>query len=611
MSNLQRKIKKLPDYLINRIAAGEVVERPASALKELIENSIDAKASNIDVYLIDGGLKLIKVIDNGLGISEEDLPLAIDRHATSKIINEYDLYNIATLGFRGEGLASIASVSNFTIKSCIVDSLHGYSLYCDYGKLNQVIPDAITNGTIIEIENLYYNIPARKKFLKSINTEFTHCKNIFERLAVSYPEINFKLFNNNKIVYNLTQDSLLQRIINLFGNEFGQNYYQVIELNDINHLQLSGYIYQPNYVKNHNIQYFFVNGRYVRDKVIQNAIKTGFNELLHGANSLQYILFLEIPVDEVDVNVHPAKIEVRFRDSSLIHSFITKTIKNLLLDKHEFNNNLQLNQDSLTNINGQTVSLNITKNHSKIPNDYYVDKHYQNNRFDFAPQKDNYSLTKEWLAINDNQVKTELFDELANKSSHNQYLGVAIAQLNGIYILSQVADGLIVVDMHAAHERIILEQLKQNYPRANCLKQELLVTKIIGINTQQVEILNNYQEYLNKIGFYYQVEDNVVMLNTIPLINNTDDIDWLFIKMLEELINYGVNISFDEYYYNFLATTACHRAIRANKNLTIIEMNQLLRDMEQTYNADFCNHGRPTWFKISMDELDKMFLRGK
>lgn len=619
-----RRIQKLPDYLINRIAAGEVVERPASALKELIENSIDAKSSSIEIHLLEGGLKSIKIVDNGIGIDKDDLHLALDRHATSKIINESDLYNIHTLGFRGEGLASIASVSDLMLKSCLGCNSHGYALSCNYGKLSDLIPDAINNGTSIQVDNLYYNIPARKKFLKSINTEYSHCRNVVERLALSHPEINFKFYHNSKLIYSLNACSLIERIISLFGAEFSQNYYELLEFNENN--SLTGYIYQPNYIKNNNIQYFFVNGRYVKDRVIQNALKNGFNQLLHSEATLQYILFLNIPVDEVDVNVHPAKIEVRFRDSSLIHSFITKTIKNLLQQKTEFNNNIELNskpnQDSVyeNNQNGNDIQNVFDYNNNvvrlsalnKTASVQYLNKKYD----DYERTKNNYDLTKQWLPTKETDITTELF-AINEKRQDNEpqgymsYLGNAIAQLNGIYILSQIKDGLIVVDMHAAHERILLEQLKKQNDLTKLTKQKLLIAKQVSITEDKFDILDKYKDYLNKIGFDYELEDNVVIISSIPMINLNDDIENLFINILDDLINYGSIVDFEAYYYQFLATVACHRAVRANKSLTIFEMNHLLRDMENTVNSDFCNHGRPTWFKISMDELDKMFLRGK
>jgi DNA mismatch repair protein MutL len=604
-----KRIKKLPDYLINRIAAGEVVERPASALKELIENSIDAKSNDIEIHLLEGGLKSIKVIDNGVGIDKEDLHLALDRHATSKIITEHDLYNIHTLGFRGEGLASIASVSDFMIKSCLIGNLHGYGLSCNYGKLSDLIPDAINIGTNIQVDNLYYNIPARKKFLKSINTEYSHCKNVVERLSLSYPDINFKFFHNNKLIYDLKSCSLINRIIDLFGEEFCQNYYELLEFNESNNLNLTGYIYQPNYIKNNNIQYFFVNGRYVKDRIIQNALKNGFNELLHSEATLQYILFLNIPVDEVDVNVHPAKIEVRFRDGSLVHSFITKTIKNLLQQKINFNNDIELNPE-VNNDSNFVENDNIVKLSSlnKINQDRSTNITKYND-YSYGTSTNNYNLTKQWLPNKETHNKVELFEERID--NHVGYLGNAIAQLNGIYILSQIKDGLIIIDMHASHERILLEQLKKQNELTKLTKQNLLIAKEISITADKLDVLNKYQDYLNKIGFYYELKDDTVIISSIPIINVNDEIQDLFLKILDDLHDYGNMVSFEEYYYKFLATVACHRAVRANKTLTTFEMNKLLRDMEETINSDFCNHGRPTWFKISMDELDKMFLRGK
>ncbi len=324
------RIHKLPDNLVNRISAGEVVERPASALKEIMENSIDAKATKIVVELELGGIKQIKITDNGNGIHPDDLSLALDRHATSKLNTGEDLYTVMTLGFRGEGLASIASVSRFNLISRHKDSNIAYKITGQFGVISEVIHAALNNGTLIEVNELYHNIPARKKFLKSDTTEYSHCKNVFERLALSNPSVACDLIHNSKVIYQLPTQDLLQRAAMLFGDDYAMHYFTLLET-QVDGLNLAGYVYHPSYIaKSKGVQYVYINGRYVKDRVILNAIKQGFSGVLHHEHSPEYILFIDIDPSEVDVNVHPTKSEVRFKDSSGIHSFISRSLRKVL-----------------------------------------------------------------------------------------------------------------------------------------------------------------------------------------------------------------------------------------------------------------------------------------
>lgn len=636
------RIKKLPKQLINRIAAGEVVERPASALKELIENSIDAKADKISVILLQGGIKQIKVVDNGQGIFKEDISLSIEQHATSKINEEHDIYAITTLGFRGEGLASIASISQFTLASKMADEQHGYSINSDFGNIGQIIPKAINNGTVVDVQDIYHNIPARKRFLKSETTEYGHCKNIFERLALSYPNISFELSNNNKNIYKLESQPLLKRIASLFGDDYTHHYFEILEMSNVN---LSGYVYHPSYLTgNKTVQYFYVNGRYVKDKVVQNAIKQGFSGVLHHEHQPQYVLFLEINPAEVDVNVHPTKTEVRFRDSGQIHAFISASLKKALsrdMKREEANTVPDTNvtdisiisASELNFLNNQTVAdKNIDKSDHKRSsaafNNYSINQKVIRQ---WLPQEEDRNSRKTNLANTNNQ---ELFTEInhaLNKqheatdtlnmqqatidSDFNQtqpLLGYAIAQLHGVYILAQTMDSLIVVDMHAAHERILLEKLKKQLQAQQLSSQSLLVP----INVQLSEILfdtvNIHKNELVKLGFVVEATaDNELIIQAAPLLLKTSDIEKLFINILEQLSKYGNSNALLEHQEEILSTMACHAAVRANRYLTITEMNAMLRAMEETERANYCNHGRPTWFKLSMTELDGMFMRGK
>ncbi|MBP9742555.1 MAG: DNA mismatch repair endonuclease MutL [Burkholderiales bacterium] len=615
------RIKKLPTQLINRIAAGEVVERPASALKELVENSIDANADKISVMLLQGGIKQIKVIDNGQGIFKEDISLSIEQHATSKINEEEDIYAITTLGFRGEGLASIASISQFTLASKTADEQYGYSINSDFGNIGQVIPKAINNGTIVDVQDIYHNIPARKRFLKSETTEYGHCKNVFERLALSYPNINFELSNNNKTIYKLEPQPLLKRIANLFGEDYTHHYFEILEMSNVN---LSGYVYHPSYLSgNKTLQYFYVNGRHVKDKVIQNAIKQGFSGVLHHEHQPQYVLFLEINPAEVDVNVHPTKTEVRFRDSGQIHAFISSSLKKALSrDMKREESNISPNKDvtdipavsanELKFLNNQTVlDNNINKSDNKRAsvafNDYSI----------------NQKVIREWLPpVEKPEIKAsktsltnmsgELFLVDSDFNHAQPLLGYAIAQLHGVYILAQTVDGLIVVDMHAAHERILLERLKKQLQAQQLISQNLLLPLNVHLEEVLWDTANIHQDELIKLGFSVDFSVNSeVIIQAVPLLLKTSDIEKLFITILNQLSKYGNSNALLEHQEEILSTIACHAAIRANRHLTIVEMNAMLRDMEETQRANYCNHGRPTWFKLNMTELDNMFMRGK
>jgi len=678
------RIKKLPNILINRIAAGEVVERPASALKEILENSIDAQADKIAVELTEGGIKQIKITDNGLGICDEDLHLALDRHATSKLQDEEALYNVTTLGFRGEGLASIASVSRFSLASKTENSQHGYKISSNFGILSDVAPDAVNNGTVATVSELYHNIPARKKFLKSTTTEYGHCKNVFERISLSYPQIGFELRHNGKVTYQLDSQPLLQRILQLFGDDYTRSPFEILET-QANGLSLSGYIYHPSYLSgSKTVQFFYINGRYVRDRVIQNAIKQGFSGVLHHDHQAQYVLFLEIDPHEVDVNVHPTKSEVRFREVGSIHNFISSSIRKALATSpnnqkpvsfqtsgtevsnechpypvipaqagiHPHGNDRLHENDSLGNPRAHThvtgsdpmdshLHVNNKLGNSDgtphvIPAQAGIHSHgnstastyersFTGGKFSDNFKRENFSgasrqAIRQWLppegVLNSSvttQRSTNLFTE--DKDAQNEVLpmlGFAVALLNGVYILSQTDDGLIVVDMHAAHERIILERLKQQVANHNVPAQRLLVPLILDIDEVLVATFTEHEADLKAIGIECKlVEEGQLEVESIPLLINTTDTGRLVLDTLRELSNYGNSNALAEHSEDILSTIACHSAVRANHQLTTTQMNSILRDMEQTLRADYCNHGRPTWFKLSMQELDGMFMRGK
>ena len=623
-----QRIKKLSAHLINRIAAGEVVERPASALKEIMENSIDAKSDKISVDLIQGGVKQIKVSDNGMGIHQDDIPLTIEQHATSKIIDEDDLYNIQTLGFRGEGLASIAAVSNFELSSKIDDNSHGYSINSNFGIISKVTPKAINNGTVVNVSDIYHNIPARKKFMKSENTEYAHCKAIFERLTLSYPGISFDLSNNSKNIYKLPKQNLLERIVSLFGDDYNHHYFDILECGNYN---LSGYVYHPSYLSgNKTVQYFYVNGRYVRDKVIQNAIKQGFSGVLHHEHQPQYVLFLEVNPTDVDVNVHPTKSEVRFRESGSVHGFISSSIKKALgADIHRANLDEEI---SVTNHFNTTTSQVLQQHQGRSLVDNGTSSRYNNDwkrddsraiRDWLPPRGDLRGLSDTTIVSNDirasirqnDSVRVELFNngESLDSNSTTPMLGFAIAELNGVYILSQTPDGLVVVDMHAAHERILLEKLKKQISDNQLISQNLLMPITMSLDELLFDAAAEHKIELSKLGFTINFDNitNQIHIEAAPILINSAHIDHMFRDLLTELSKYGNSSVLSEHQEEILSTMACHAAVRANHQLTIPEMNAMLRDMEQTERSNYCNHGRPTWFKLSMNELDAMFMRGQ
>lgn len=637
-----RRIKKLPSNLVNRIAAGEVIERPASALKELMENSIDAGATHIEVSLSAGGIDQIKVTDNGAGIYQEDLALAIDRHATSKIYDEDELYLINTLGFRGEGLASIASVSNFSLASRTLDNNAGYQIKSKFGIISEIVATAMNHGSSVIVNELYHTIPARKKFMKSEATEYGHCKNVFQRLALSNPEIHFTLKHNQKVIFDLPAEPLSARIGAIYGDTYVTNALNVLETSS-GVLSISGYVYHPNSLATNNIaQYFFVNRRYIRDKVIQNALKQGFAGVLHNNHNPAYVLFLEIDPREIDVNVHPTKTEIRFRESGAIHSFISNCVRKALaiintggVSKEIY----QIAQPTNPALQGDIAELKKEANptpqaklHPSDRSSNFATNGKFNNSYDDK-------IIKQWLPkAQAQQNKFSLFDEdlsknsVANSPDDNKplvtkdpalatlgstdvaggFFGNALAQLHGIYILAQNEEGLLVVDIHAAHERILLENLQHQVSLKQVIKQELLLPIELTISSLMLAIAKDYHQVFMNLGFEFVVVNEAILkVQAIPALLAKEDVTSIVVQTLDELLEYGNSHKAQASISDILSVIACHSAIRANDYLSIPEMNSLLRQMEQIDRASYCNHGRPTWFKITMQELDSMFMRGR
>ncbi len=595
-------IHLLPDLLVNQIAAGEVIERPASALKELMENSLDAGASEIAVQLEGGGIKLLKVRDNGSGIPLNELALALMRHATSKIASLDDLQRVASMGFRGEALASMAAVAQVALTSRHVDAEHAWQVRAADGSQGEAQPAAHARGTSVEMRELYFNTPARRKFLKSEATEFAHCEETFRRIALSRPDVAFSLQHNGKNVWQLptapADKALPARIAALLGDEFSHHAVSVDR--QAAGLRLYGLAALPAYSRaTRDAQYFFVNGRFVRDKVLSHAVRQAYQDILHGQRHPAYVLFLDIPPAAVDVNVHPAKSEVRFRESQSIHQFVFHSLQDALaapLVTHE-------------RTKAETRSTQAPATRPEQPQSAYASMQ-QSMALGVAEREAAYHLWEEAALARDTAPDVSHFTFHVSPQEHP--LGFALAQLSGIYILAQNPHGLIVVDMHAAHERIVYEKLKAAFDAQQMPAQPLLVPVSVAVDALDVATAEEEQDALRRLGFdLAPLSPTTLAVRAMPALLKTAHAEAAARDVLRELREYGASRALTERRNDLLATLACHSAVRANRQLTLPEMNAILRDMEQTERADQCNHGRPTWFQVTLAELDAMFMRGK
>ncbi len=591
-------IKPLPDTLISQIAAGEVVERPASALKEILENSIDAGAKKISIYLEDGGTKLIRAVDDGPGIRRIDLEPAVSRHATSKIENLKDLESIESLGFRGEALASIASVSQFRLASRHASESNGWEITTAGGKAAKISPSAQPQGTTVEVENLYFNTPARKKFLRSPQTEFSHCDDVLKRSALSHPDIQFTLYHAGKLRRQITGASLIERCIEVLGDDFVESSLEISEGNAT--LELTGLIQTPTHqLRGKSAQYLFVNGRYIKDRIIAHAIKQAYADVLHHGADISYVLFLNIEPTLVDVNVHPRKTEVRFRESQAVHQFVFHSLeKALAASRSNSTDHRTLSSTRATGFFSEPPHSHQNNLQLRTP----------------APSTAQNNDTHRDLLSNNNQTDHFQVSSDREKSEEEQDypLGFAIAQLGGIYILAQNKSGLIIVDMHAAHERIVYEKLKQSLNQNTIPKQALIVPIPLVLNAEDLITAEENQQLLDQIGFDFSITGpESLVLRSIPTLVDSANSGELVSQLLHDIREYGGSRVLTERLNDTLATLACHSSVRANRKLTLEEMDALLRDMEVTERSDQCNHGRPTWHQITIADLDKKFMRGK
>ncbi len=629
-----RRIQLLPDLLISQIAAGEVVERPASAIKELVENALDAGSSAIQIQLEEGGVKLIRITDDGRGIARDDLALALTRHATSKISSLADLECVATMGFRGEALASVAAVARLTLTSRRSDDGHAWRLTAHEDATPQ--PAALTAGTVVEMRDLYYNTPARRKFLKSEATEFAHCADAVKRIALAHPGVAFTLSHNGRTSLHLPKSDARGRAAAILGDDFLHESRSVEAI--AGPLRITGLCAQPAHSRARNdAQYCYVNGRFVRDKLLTHALREAYQDMLHGSRHPAYCIFLEVDPATVDVNVHPAKTEVRFRDGRAVHQFVFHAAQRALsaplagsgelasVAAPRIGNTLEAPSDGPSSRPAERAPLaSQPAARSTAPawsprqdrlriTEPSVGAYYA---FSTAAHQTPPSAGKPTDTSAEKHDNTPALETAASENAPADDaappLGYALAQLHGIYILAQNAQGLALIDMHAAHERILYEKLKAAFDGRAVATQALLIPAVFNADALDVAAAEEHAEALRTLGFdLAPMGPTQLAVRAVPALLQAGDPAALARALLAELRDHGVSQLMNARRNELLATMACHGAVRARRQLSVPEMNALLRQMEATERADQCNHGRPTWTQLSLAELDRLFLRGR
>jgi DNA mismatch repair protein MutL len=593
-----RPIRVLPEQLIHQIAAGEVVERPASVIKELVENSLDAAATQISVDVEAGGIRRCRVIDNGHGIERDELTLALARHATSKIASIGDLERVASMGFRGEALPSIASVSRMRVVSRTASSEVGYTISADNGAFSEPAPNPHPVGTTIEVADLFFNVPARRKFLRAERTELQHLLRMIERLALARFDVGFKVTSttsgNRRALIDFpragTDVERTQRVAQIMGEEFVTN--SLFLEHAVGDMRLWGWIGLPPAARAQaDLQYIYLNGRMLRDRMLANAVRMGYQDVLFHGRYPAYLLFVEVDPAQVDVNAHPAKLEVRFRDGRRIHDFVFRTVERALSETRPGSTPYQQAPTHFSGV-GESTSISMWPARGPSQESFHL------------PVSSKTPEPTSGIAAAD--AASNLV------SAANPPLGHAIAQLHGVYILAQTTDGLILVDMHAAHERTTYERMKAQLGIGRIPSQPLLVPIAVNVSVADAELAEEHATVFAQAGLRVErFGPASVRILEVPTLLARFDATQLLQQLLAELREHGATRRIDEAVNEVLGTIACHGAVRANRVLSIVEMNALLREMEATVRADQCNHGRPTWTHVSMGELDRLFMRGR
>ncbi|MGD9020908.1 MAG: DNA mismatch repair endonuclease MutL [Lysobacterales bacterium] len=587
-------IRQLPERLINQIAAGEVVERPASVVKELVENSLDAGATDIRVVIEQGGKRLIQVTDDGCGIPKEELPLALERHATSKIASLDELEQVASMGFRGEALPSVASVSRLVITSCTASDEHAWQVKCVNGEIKEPAPAGGAPGTRVEVRDLFYNVPARRKFLRTERTEFSHVDELLKRFALARADVAFSLQHNNRPVRRFAavrDDAQMRaRLQAVLGEDFVQHILPIDERRG--ELSLGGWVAEPRYNRPQaDRQYFFVNGRIVRDRLVAHAIRQAFRDVLYHGRHPAFVLYLDMPTSGVDVNVHPQKQEVRFRESRTVHDFIYGSLNQALA--------------------GVGVGAGAPR-----PGTGVGEPPAGGKAGNWAPSgpvplgmAEQVQRYAELVTVPGEGGAATLDEAVEGEIPP---LGFALAQLHGVYILAQNAHGLVLVDMHAAHERITYERFKAGLSASGIRSQNLLVPLDVHVSEREADMVEMHAGELETLGITCDRSGpQTVRVRKVPTLLQQADIALLIQDVLAELATHGKSLKIESEMDEVLASMACHGSVRANRRLNLAEMNALLRDMEATERAAQCNHGRPTWVQLDLQHLDRLFLRGR
>ncbi|MET0379355.1 MAG: DNA mismatch repair endonuclease MutL [Spongiibacteraceae bacterium] len=597
------RIQLLSPRLANQIAAGEVVERPASVIKELLENSLDAGSTRVEIDIEEGGVRLMRVRDDGVGIEHDDLPLALARHATSKIVELEDLEQVQSLGFRGEALASISSVSRLAVTSnASEDAGRGW---CARGEGRDmavsVEPAPHPRGTTVEVRDLFFNTPARRKFMRAEKTEFGHIEDMVQRLSLSRFEVGFQLRHNGRVVHGVractTDLERERRVSAVCGPEFIEHALAIdTRAGD---LRLWGWVALPTFSRSQSdMQHFYVNGRAIRDKLVGHAIRQAYQDVLFHGRHPAFVLYLEVDPGNVDVNVHPTKHEVRFRDGRTVHDFLFRSLHRALADVRP--------QDRVSTSTGLVETMAAPEQSALVLNEqrssWQPGSSYGGS---IAP-----AVVREQIA-----GYRQLYGEtpaLADNPAEAPPLGYALAQLAGVYILAENAQGLIVVDMHAAHERITYERMKDARVGEGIRSQPLLVPRSLAVSQREADRAEQQVDGFLELGFHIErAGPETLLIRAIPALLRDAEVDQLVRDVLADLQEHGSSSRIENHANEILGTMACHAAVRANRRLTVPEMNALLRDMEDTERSGQCNHGRPTWVQVSLAELDKLFLRGR